>query len=46
MAKRRADRQPVDDNKGEEAECSDTEDTGVQDEDNQDEMEAEDDPSW
>ena len=31
-----------DDDKGEEVECSDTEDTGIQDEDGEDEMEIED----
>ena len=40
MAKRKADRKEGDDDEGDEAELSDNEDTGVQDGDNEDEMET------
>ena len=46
MVKQRANRQPGDDDEGEEAERSDTEDMGVQDEDDHDGTETEDNPSW
>jgi hypothetical protein len=46
MAKWRAERQPGDDDEGEEAERSDTEDTGVQEEDDEEEAETEEDSTW
>ena len=46
MVKHKAERQPGDDDEGDKAECSDTEDPGVQDEDNEDEQKIEDDATW